>query len=137
MSDFNPRSPRGGATLCAKIEATQAVISIHAPHEGERLSSSVGSFFFFLISIHAPHEGERQSQAHTPPCGLYNFNPRSPRGGATRIGQEVCPKFDNFNPRSPRGGATCCLQCIHLKMITFQSTLPTRGSDRSKEIIDL
>ena len=32
------------------------------------------------ISIHAPHEGERQI---IPICYCNNFNPRSPRGGAT------------------------------------------------------
>ena len=34
--DFNPRSPRGGATLDSIIRVDGS-ISIHAPHEGERL----------------------------------------------------------------------------------------------------
>ena len=33
---FNPRSPRGGATTARQIKLTGDVISIHAPHEGER-----------------------------------------------------------------------------------------------------
>ena len=36
-------------------------ISIHAPHEGERLRKGFRAFIPFCISIHAPHEGERLS----------------------------------------------------------------------------
>ena len=35
---FNPRSPRGGATIKQGAEAPEGVVSIHAPHEGERLA---------------------------------------------------------------------------------------------------
>ena len=80
-SDFNPRSPRGGATLSLLLRWLAFGISIHAPHEGERhlvvytLASpdafqstlpTRGSDHIFprkkrclAISIHAPHEGER------------------------------------------------------------------------------
>ena len=34
--DFNPRSPRGGATVDIAHDARRKCISIHAPHEGER-----------------------------------------------------------------------------------------------------
>ena len=59
-------------------------ISIHAPHEGERRSACYKLLQSFKISIHAPHEGER------PKPKLYRryqpyFNPRSPRGGATDV----------------------------------------------------
>ena len=37
----------------------ELVISIHAPHEGERQSSFIASSNDIKISIHAPHEGER------------------------------------------------------------------------------
>ena len=33
---FNPRSPRGGATHIEQQAAGKTGISIHAPHEGER-----------------------------------------------------------------------------------------------------
>ena len=79
---FNPRSPRGGATLRYAGQYRPAWISIHAPHEGERLADRMkdrlrGQFQSTLptrgsdvrdachplagvdISIHAPHEGER------------------------------------------------------------------------------
>ena len=41
-SNFNPRSPRGGATQNnLRFEHAEIQISIHAPHEGERPSPSV------------------------------------------------------------------------------------------------
>ena len=85
-------------------------ISIHAPHEGERLKIKTelfnrrefqstlptrGSDYAAAnalsvapgISIHAPHEGERQI-SHIGLHLLTHFNPRSPRGGATK---QDCP----------------------------------------------
>ena len=61
ISHFNPRSPRGGATLICRSRANFAAgISIHAPHEGERLAGSFAAVAAaVVISIHAPHEGER------------------------------------------------------------------------------
>ena len=38
-------------------------ISIHAPHEGERLSQHHADPWHECISIHAPHEGERQRKS--------------------------------------------------------------------------
>ena len=87
---FNPRSPRGGATLGGfQTDVQDFHISIHAPHEGERLvegfkqrlavafqstlptrgSDAAGhaAFVVLLISIHAPHEGERPDVAALVP----------------------------------------------------------------------
>ena len=61
------------------------------------------------ISIHAPHEGVRPCHSKHI-CKMSNFNPRTPRGGATK-GSICCyDSRTNFNPRTPRGGATaiCC-----------------------------
>ena len=104
-SDFNPRSPRGGATLSLLLRWLAFGISIHAPHEGERQMPRHKPAVALTISIHAPHEGERHFMAGRDNAHLY-FNPRSPRGGATLHGWAG--------------------QCTPL----FQSTLPTRGSDR-------
>ena len=57
---FNPRSPRGGATMEGFFNGVAAKVSIHAPHEGERLRAG----------------GKMKHKARS-------FNPRSPRGGAT------------------------------------------------------
>ena len=81
-------------------------ISIHAPHEGERHAARIatgaeakfqstlptrGSDLLhggmerceLYISIHAPHEGERRNRNFILHHVCNNFNPRSPRGGAT------------------------------------------------------
>ena len=80
------------------------------------------------ISIHAPHEGERL-WTHLPPrhCGGY-FNPRSPRGGATILWPKMIssPKFQSTLPT--RGSDGCTISRRRLTRL-FQSTLPTRGSD--------
>ena len=87
LADFNPRSPRGGATGQQSILNRAIRVSIHAPHEGERLQRRGQPQHGQHVSIHAPHEGER--------------------------------------PISPR---------ILSRPPLFQSTLPTRGSDRSAKI---
>ena len=103
---FNPRSPRGGATIYRGCMIIMACISIHAPHEGERqarlaaipaelefqstLPTRGSDSKFFINLIHA---------------SIY-FNPRSPRGGATACFISFARSSAHFNPRSPRGGAT-------------------------------
>ena len=173
---FNPRSPRGGATSgercdCESDREFQStlptrgsdsgrpcrpdprVVSIHAPHEGERRDCRQPSPRQLGVSIHAPHEGERHAGDRVRILEDNGFNPRSPRGGATIAGgladltrevfQSTLPTRGSdkakyrpgasrtcFNPRSPRGGATrqkLPRRCRGL----FQSTLPTRGSDRN------
>ena len=57
--NFNPRSPRGGATPSCKHCESNLSISIHAPHEGERRLRGANPTRARGISIHAPHEGER------------------------------------------------------------------------------
>ena len=83
--NFNPRSPRGGATATADFFPVQAWISIHAPHEGERRMHVSQDWAKALISIHAPHEGERRCIHSLLSITVSYFNPRSPRGGATRV----------------------------------------------------
>ena len=60
------------------------------------------------VSIHAPHEGERRYAGQYRPVG------------------------QGFNPRSPRGGATPFLCTVRIAAARFQSTLPTRGSDKTR-----
>ena len=105
-----------------------------------------------LISIHAPHEGERRVANTGLGFGIADFNPRSPRGGATRLKKSSLFTTAYFNPRSPRGGATFFAVYGYATLYIsihaphegerrsylpagvyangeFQSTLPTRGSD--------
>ena len=126
--NFNPRSPRGGATSMDAARRGSKEISIHAPHEGERRAdiwhgrgarhfnprSPRGGATIYAartgkdkdISIHAPHEGERPAGTAGAADSRQNFNPRSPRGGATAQIQRFAARYCYFNPRSPRGGAT-------------------------------
>ena len=82
---------------------------------------------FAHISIHAPRKGERRFSRSSLTLS-FNFNPRSPQGGATRSIGCLWPCRNNFNPRSPQGGATQAVkECLGDE--EFQSTLPARGSD--------
>ena len=128
------------------------MISIHAPHEGERPYratdyTATHKFQSTLptrgsdgdgrimrgttkISIHAPHEGERRFCCNRSRRGL-NFNPRSPRGGATR---EAGKTWDDIaiSIHAPHEGERHITTSSSLAWIEiFQSTLPTRGSDSS------
>ena len=62
--NFNPRSPRGGATFVLLHLQNLYQISIHAPHEGERRFTLYDVAAALHISIHAPHEGERHGNHH-------------------------------------------------------------------------
>ena len=105
-----------------------AEVSIHAPHEGERRvcnSAYRGVTWFqstlptrgsdFVESLMAL--GQSKFQSTLPTRGSdprHNTQSRPPRG---------------FNPRSPRGGATRHQHKLYISYRMFQSTLPTRGSD--------
>ena len=153
LNDFNPRSPRGGATTQTSKIRRPDMISIHAPHEGERLIDDFSNPCPFCISIHAPHEGERPEWSSTS-ATQRDFNPRSPRGGATKKGTDLFVRLQ-ISIHAPHEGerrvALCAAHAHRHKIISihaphegerlrtaalknayapFQSTLPTRGSDR-------
>ena len=122
---FNPRTPRGGATVPPNNSGTFPAFQSTHPTRG----CDFGCFHWLfspqfqsthptrgcdginngwarsiLISIHAPHEGVRHVQRAVQ-LTYNNFNPRTPRGGATSVGVQS-GIVSNFNPRTPRGGAT-------------------------------
>ena len=103
-------------------------ISIHAPHEGERPLWVRGTWVCNLISIHAPHEGERLYRFYPSYCLTY-FNPRSPRGGATARISKLEDKL-NISIHAPHEGERRLRRHAETARSIFQSTLPTRGSDR-------
>ena len=106
---FNPRSPRGGATMIFSQSGAQKMISIHAPHEGER------PFCFY------------KENAAT------NFNPRSPRGGATCTLDQRSYGSTKISIHAPHEGERRRLTHRRRRKARFQSTLPTRGSDHSSQ----
>ena len=73
----------------------------------------------------------RGSDALTPDVRNYHryFNPRSPRGGATRLLLNVdCPRLISIH--APHEGERLVIQGgVMMYSFLFQSTLPTRGSD--------
>ena len=128
-TDFNPRSPRGGATAPKGVKNYEVHISIHAPHEGERRAMQPLSANARRISIHAPHEGERPAAVRHTRKALWIFQSTLPTRGsdnqacdiwqlphiisihAPHEGERLFPPYTkrlpcDFNPRSPRGGAT-------------------------------
>ena len=127
---FNPRSPRGGATSsvvffglnfstfqstlptrgsdeCAEqIQREREGFQSTLPTRGSDIPAADVVEVVRCISIHAPHEGERHYSGGQDGWLTANFNPRSPRGGATLGRREADAQAGEF-----------------------QSTLPTRGSD--------
>ena len=160
---FNPRSPRGGATINFIYAKHVMLISIHAPHEGERpyglwatprgtgfqstlpTRGSDGLLLFILhlfalfqstlptrgsdylavwvMALRLPFQSTlptRGSDDNTPAGqgrGRIDFNPRSPRGGATPSISPFMSRSQYFNPRSPRGGATVKRPCVRVTCI--------------------
>ena len=103
--NFNPRSPRGGATFAISCILTIVLFQSTLPTRGSDIHKQE------LLKLKK------------------DFNPRSPRGGATAFHSTALPCYCGFNPRSPRGGATIVKNFIIANQTMFQSTLPTRGSD--------
>ena len=117
--NFNPRSPRGGATFCKRPTAQTHNISIHAPHEGERPGKSRNSRAEGIISIHAPHEGERL-YTHVLAAAVRKISIHAPHEGERPAIASISAHMGYFNPRSPRGGATKCRRrgclCRHISI---------------------
>ena len=103
---FQSTLPTRGSDASIYRSLPHRKISIHAPHEGERQLITHPYTPTQTISIHAPHEGERLDSGERCDCEMEDFNPRSPRGGATLRRELRASREIHFNPRSPRGGAT-------------------------------
>ena len=149
--NFNPRSPRGGATTSTMHQYTrytfqstlptrgsdahrgsendsENIISIHAPHEGERQEAGFADELIENISIHAPHEGERHDLL-VDGGKIAKFQSTLPtRGsdGATALRNVPQPQISIHAPHE--GERRIRLPSAWPRQ-SFQSTLPTRGSD--------
>ena len=80
-----------------------------------------------MVSIHAPHEGERHNNRKYADA-FTRFNPRSPRGGATEIYSHLSAQKEVSIHAPHEGERRFWARAITAKS-RFQSTLPTRGSD--------
>ena len=102
---FQSTLPTRGSDLGNTYFGTTPEISIHAPHEGERLQNGRARNDSCNISIHAPHEGERPT-ASTRPQRRSRFQSTLPTRGSDGCHFVLYGVRAYFNPRSPRGGAT-------------------------------
>ena len=125
---FNPRSPRGGATISSHDGSIKQAISIHAPHEGERQKTRAEKDLARIISIHAPHEGERRFTLYDVAAALH-ISIHAPHEGERRLSE--CHKRLNkiISIHAPHEGERLANFNKIINMEQFQSTLPTRGSD--------
>ena len=130
---FNPRSPRGGATIkFVKSSIVLILFQSTLPTRGSDFnfrsffkpdygfnprSPRGGATILFCcgtadadVSIHAPHEGERQRRQTEKSNRKRGFNPRSPRGGATAEKCICMQHFREFTEYYPlRHGDACCI----------------------------
>ena len=151
LSCFNPRSPRGGATLISGASSSQTMVSIHAPHEGERriIAGCMASLLPFQSTLPtrgsdsiAPHTTAKELlfQSTLPTRGsdviptqtlneVIKFQSTLPTRGSDTYAAKgrFCPL--SFNPRSPRGGATAekCICMQHFR--EFTEYYPLRHGD--------
>ena len=122
-------APHEGERLAVSDFLAKMVgVSIHAPHEGERLPKKYATTQLQTVSIHAPHEGER-------PChksfqfACKTFQSTLPTRGSDHIKKPFYNQHRSFNPRSPRGGATAekCICMQHFR--EFTEYYPLRHGD--------
>ena len=59
MQGFNPRAPRGGATVLCLQPSKELLVSIHAPRVGARHDEIWQAVRDAMVSIHAPRVGAR------------------------------------------------------------------------------
>ena len=148
---FNPRSPRGGATQkkrwrmgrCAMFQSTlptrgsdgnhhgglaTAAVSIHAPHEGERLYQVEHEVLGINVSIHAPHEGERLEHDSND-LKRFEVSIHAPHEGERPPPIIAKSTIRAFQSTLPTRGSDIGQLGKEMALAQFQSTLPTRGSD--------
>ena len=156
--NFNPRSPQGGATYRPTKKEKQGYISIHAPRKGERRRRALTRCSVVGFQSMLPTRGSDyiiMTFIHT----FGHFNPRSPRGGATRQGvippdsnyisihaphegerpqRGLCRGYQghDFNPRSPRGGATSAATATARATGNFNPRSPRGGATRTAKAIN-
>ena len=102
---FQSTLPTRGSDADLIISGSGTSISIHAPHEGERRYELLIRETKRDISIHAPHEGERRAVI-AERKSMQVFQSTLPTRGSDSRRDTQATIFTDFNPRSPRGGAT-------------------------------
>ena len=126
---FQSTLPTRGSDVPTWIRGLSSLgISIHAPHEGERLLCHYQHQLEQIFQSTLPTRGSDLLIDAASGSGLTDFNPRSPRGGATSKFFTVDFMHRNFNPRSPRGGATQGIEWISAMSENFNPRSPRGGA---------
>ena len=124
---FQSTLPTRGSDLINHEIDGNGIISIHAPHEGERPPCGISSGRSMSFQSTLPTRGS-DSAYHPIDNVVRHFNPRSPRGGATQ-GTTGTPMATYISIHAPHEGERRVLSPTSIEGYEFQSTLPTRGSD--------
>ena len=131
---FNPRLPRGKATIVPRLAGTTSEVSIHAFREGRRRDTTAHQHVLAMFqSTPSAREGDVYAALLFPPSS--RFNPRLPRGKATctgslsRTGTDVSIHAFREGRRLVRARGT---------IVTgqFQSTPSAREGDYIPRILD-
>ena len=148
--DFNPRSPRGGATATAAYRTAILIFQSTLPTRGSDPDLKHHGLRDIVFQSTLPTRGSdkvrhgrkrsaggfqstlptRGSDMRCSSCAFSRaaFQSTLPTRGSDSMVFLIFCSVNDFNPRSPRGGATRPLGGF-LQPHKFQSTLPTRGSD--------
>ena len=144
-----------GATFSPKLVLCGGDISIHAPHAGRDILTTVSATEISTFQSTRPMRGATII-THTPKRPRIYFNPRAPCGARPAIKASYVPldlfqstrpmrgattkgfilKFfiQNFNPRAPCGARLTGIDGVTDTSV-FQSTRPMRGATKVAHVI--
>ena len=124
---FNPRSPRGGATIDFSVKQI-TMISIHAPHEGERQTRFSYCLKYFAFQSTLPTRGSDFAYTHHIQHNQ-QFQSTLPTRGSDAHVETLGYSDIAISIHAPHEGERQNAFDIQEQQSLFQSTLPTRGSD--------
>ena len=131
MGNFNPRSPRGGATASLMPSPPVIYISIHAPHEGERRYCYVQRVICHRFQSTLPTRGS-DAGCSDAILKVFIFQSTLPTRGSDLLPLPCHHPGLQFQSTLPTRGSDAQDGETYYPVYIFQSTLPTRGSDSGK-----
>ena len=127
--EFQSTRPMRGATPAPKLVLCGGDISIHAPHAGRDILTTVSATEISTFQSTRPMRGATII-THTPKRPRIYFNPRAPCGARPAFSAAAFSDR-NFNPRAPCG-ARPGNKIVPVSATVFQSTRPMRGATRGR-----
>ena len=129
--NFNPRSPRGERPSILPTSGDHAQISIHAPREGSDEPPPPNPRRQSTISIHAPREGSDSIYSSFSSARVISIH--APREGSDLGHERGHPYQGGFQSTLPARGATWAMnEATHTK-VDFNPRSP-RGERRQTEV---